>query len=418
MNKHLDDRRLLSYLEGDLSPDRADQVEVHLRACPACRARLERLAQIAAHLTETLETVGMQVPLTPARSWTAVAQRWPGRHPRRPLFLIRPLLRYAMILVVLALIGGGLAGLIHTWAVTGPASIEPTPTVTPVSTASPSLVPGPLPLARPDRLAAPVSLLILGVDGESTSSDETDALMLFHLDEEGRRAFLLSIPRDLYVEVPGHDQIPIGSVYGLGERDEAMGGLVLVRETVSATLGLAVEHTVLVRFESFVTLIDMIGGVDIDVTHPIDDADFPDGRGGSDPLSIPSGRQHLDGALALRYARTRTIPAPGFDRTFRQQQLALAIHDRVTRFDLLPDLIAQAPALWTAIADGLETDLSLSAAIDLALLATDLTADDIITVALGECCTVEQTTASGAGTLLPQPDEIEALVESLAEGEE
>jgi LCP family protein required for cell wall assembly len=415
MNRHLDDRRLLSYLEGDLSSDRAGRVEVHLQACPACRARLERLAQIAAHLTETLDSVGMQVPLTPARSWTAVAQRWPGRHPKRPLFPIRPLLRYAMILAALAVIGGGLAGLIHTWAVTSPASTELTPAVTPVPTTSPSLVPGPLPLARPDRLAVPISLLILGVDGETASSDEIDALMLFHLDGEGQRAFLLSIPRDLYVEVPDHDQIPIGSVYELGERDKAMGGPVLIRETVSATLGLAVEHTVLMRFESFVTLIDVIGGLDIDVTHPIDDADFPDGRGGSDPLFIPSGRQHLDGALALRYARTRTIPTPGFDRTFRQQQLALAIHDRVTRSDLLPDLIAQAPALWTAIADGLETDLSLSEAIDLALLATDLTADDIIMVALDECCTVEKTAPSGAGVLLPEPDEIEALVESLVE---
>jgi anionic cell wall polymer biosynthesis LytR-Cps2A-Psr (LCP) family protein len=179
-----------------------------------------------------------------------------------------------------------------------------------------------------------------------------------------------------------------------------------------------VEHTVLVRFESFVTLIDMIGGVDVDVLHPIDDADFPDGRGGSDPLFIPAGRQHLSGALALRYARTRAVPAPGFDRTFRQQQLALAVHDRVTRFDLLPDLIAQAPELWAAIADGLETDLSLSKVIDLALLATDLTVDDITTIALEECCTVKRTTSSGAGVLLPQQDEIKALVESLVEGEE
>jgi LCP family protein required for cell wall assembly len=413
VNKHLNDRQLLSYLEGDLSPGRREQVDAHLSACPACRARLERLAQMAADLTETLDTVGTQIPLTPDRSWMVVAQRWTGRCPRRLLVPVRPLLRYAMILAILALVGGGLAGLIHTWAVTGPTSIEPTPTATPVSTASPSLVPGPLPLSRPDRLAAPVSFLVLGVDGENTASDEIDALMLFHVDAEGRRAFLLSIPRDLYVEVPGHGQTTIGSVYGLGARDEAMDGLALVRETVSATLGLSVEHTVLVRFESFVTLIDMIGGVDVDVLHPIDDADFPDGRGGSDPLSIPGGRQHLSGALALRYARTRAIPAPGFDRTFRQQQLALAVHDRVTRLDLLPDLIAQAPALWSAVAD-----LSLSKVIDLALLATDLTVDDITTIDLEECCTVERTASSGAGVLLPRSDEIKALMESLAKGEE
>jgi len=253
------------------------------------------------------------------------------------------------------------------------------------------------------------------VDGESETPDETDALILLYLDAEAKRAFLLSIPRDLYVEVPGHGHARASSIYGLGQQDGATSGLVLARETMSSTLGLPVQHAALVRFEGFVALVDAIGGLDVEVPHPIEDPTFPDGAGGYDPLFIPAATHHFDGALALRYARTRVVPAPGFDRPFRQQQLILAAHDRIARSALLSGLIAQAPTLWSAIAGGLETDLFLSDVIDLALLVSDLTADDINTVTLGECCTLQHATPAGERVLLPQPDGIEALIEDLLE---
>jgi LCP family protein required for cell wall assembly len=416
VNRHLNDRQLLSYLENDLSPGRRERADAHLRACSTCQARLQRTAQTAADLAMTLQAVGEQVPLSPAHSWNTIVQRRQREQPRRYVAFF-PFLRYAAILAVLVLIVGGLAGLIHTLAVTGPALPQAEPTPTPLPT-SPSPAPGPLPHAQADRMAAPVSLLVLGVDGERATSDETDMLMLLYLDAKAERAFLLSIPRDLYVEVPGYGQARAGSVYGLGEQDTSTNGLALARQTISATLGLAVDHAAMVRFDSFVTIVDTIGGVDVEVPHPIDDPDFPDGQGGSDPFSLPAGTQHLDGTTALRYARTRVVPADDFDRTFRQQQLALAVHDRVTRLDLLPDLIAQAPTIWSAVAGGLETDLSLSNVIDLALPATSLTTADVATTALNECCTVASTTSAGRRVLLPQPEEIEALIQNLLEKEQ
>ena len=413
--KHLKDSQLLAYVEDTLSPRHRERASAHLRACPACRARLERLARAAEDLTTTLHAVGDQVPVAPDRSWDAVARRWKGQRPGAPISPFRPLLRHAATLVVLVLIVAGLAGLIHTLAVTSPALTRPTPTPVPTLLASPSPAPGPLPRSQPDHQAAPVSLLILGTDGESAASDETDALMLLYVDTEAGSAFLVSIPRDLYVDVPGHTRARAGGVYRLGQQ-EATGGLALARETISATLGLPVQYTALVRFEGFVALIDAIGGIQVQVPHTIDDPSFPDGHGGRDPLFVPAGEQHFDGALALRYARTRVVPAPGFDRTFRQQQLILAAHDRVTRLDLLPDLVAQAPALWSAIAGSVETDLSLSDVIDLALLVTSVGTADIDTAALGECCTVQHTTPAGERVLLPQPAEIEALMENLLEG--
>ncbi len=409
MSRHLNDRRLLACLEEEPSPE----AEAHLRACPACRARLETLAQTAEDLTATLRAVGEQAPLSPARSWEAVARR---RAKQRPA--LHPLLRQLAAVAVLVIIVAGLAGLIHTLAVTGPTLTEATPAPSPTSPASPSPAAGPLPRPPLGGLSTSISVLVLGTDGESETSDETDALLLFYLDAETERAFLLSIPRDLYVEVHGHGQVRAGSIYGLGERDEDTSGLALAQETVSATLGLPVQHAALVRLEGFASLIDAIGGLDVVVPHPIEDLTYPDDHGGYDPLLIPAGEQHFDGETALRYARTRVVPAPGFDRAFRQQQLILAAHDRVTRLDLLPGLIAQAPTLWAAIAGGFETDLSLSDVIDLALLATSLTADDITTATLDECCTVQHTTPAGKRVLLPQPEEIETLMENLLEGEQ
>jgi LCP family protein required for cell wall assembly len=418
VSKHLNDRQLMSYQEDNLSLGHRKRVEAHLRTCSACQARLEELNETAKNLAETLTAVGDQVPLASSRSWQRVARQRKTQHSTPLVALLRSPLRRAATLIALVLLSGGLvaalAGLAHTVATTIQTPDNPTPTARPTLPANPSSPPGPLP-GHPDW-TAPTALLILGIDGESASSNETDMLMLMYLDAEAKQAFLLSIPRNLHVEVPGHGQARASSVYGIGERDEATDGLTLAREVVSTTLGIPVHHAALVRFDSFVTLVDAIGGVDVDVLQAIDDPAFPDGHGGYDPLSIPAGQQHFDGALALRYARTRVVPAPDFDRTFRQRQLVLAAQERVLRLEMLPDLIAQSPALWAAVAGSLETDLSLRGTIDLALSASSIAAEDIASADLGECCTAEHTTLSGEHILLPQSEEIETLLESLLEG--
>ncbi len=417
MNIHLTDHQLLAYLEGELPPERCERVRSHLRTCPACRARLERLTRTAEELTATLHAVGERVPLAPARSWNALVQRRKRPRPRLLALKPHPFLYPVVTLLVLVLVAAGFLGLIHTLAVTDPTPTREPPTPSSSPATNPSLSPGPLPHSTSGRLTTPISLLILGTDGESATSDQMDTLLLLYVDAGAERALLISIPSHLYVDVPDRGQVRAGSVYGLGKRGENTTGLALAREAISTTLGLPVHHVALVRFESFVTLVDAIGGVVVEVPYPIEDPRFPDDRGGYDPLQIPAGPQHFDGATALRYARTRVVPAPGFDRRFRQRQLVLAAHDRVTRLDLLPDLIAQARPLWSAVADGLETDLTLSRVIELALLSTDLTVDDVTAIDLATCCATPATAPSGESVLLPCPDEIQTVIESWGEEE-
>jgi LCP family protein required for cell wall assembly len=420
VSKHLNDHLLLEYMENSLSPQRRGQVEAHLHSCPTCRTHLERMTQTASNLTVALQDIGKRTPLRAAHSWEAVNQR--RKRKQRPGLLAlsrRPYPRYAATLAarVILLIGlvAGIAGLAHTLATTSTDTDEATATPPLAIAVSPSSPPGPLPGHLTGGPPSPVGILVLGVDGENASSSETDLLMFLYLDAEAERAFLLSIPRDLYVEVDGYGQVRAGSVYGIGESDDNADGLTLAGETISDTLSLPVHYTALVRFEGFVTLIDTIGGVDVTVLHAIDDPLFPNGQGGYDPLSIPAGRQHLDGALALRYARTRVVPAEGFDRTFRQRQIVLAAQERVMRLDMLPDLIAQSSAIWTAISESLETNLSLSHAIELAVSMPNISTDDITSVSLDECCTVPHTAPNGEHGSLPQPEAVKALVQNLLE---
>ncbi len=316
------------------------------------------------------------------------------------------MIRRMIPLIILLL---GLTGLIACSPAARPPAL-PTPTV---YYAPPTPVPydPPTPLPRSSSRFEAITVLLLGTDRRNLDggTDNTDTLMLFHLDPNTRRMAILSIPRDLYVEVTGHGQARINTAYAWGERD-GTGGLASARQTVSATLSIPVQHAVLLDFHAFVTLIDAIGGVDVDVPYPISDPTYPDSGTGYDPFYLPAGQHHLDGATALKYARTRATPGGDFDRTARQRQIALAVRDRVTRLDLLPSLIAQSPQRWSALQGAFETDLTLGEIVDLAVIASRIPADQITTAAIDETHTHPWVTPEGASVLLPDQPAIEALV--------
>jgi LCP family protein required for cell wall assembly len=292
--------------------------------------------------------------------------------------------------------------------------VPPTATVTyatptPVAASDP---PTPPPKSRPQLEATTV--LLLGTDRRSSGStnDNTDTLMLFHLDPNARRAVILSIPRDLYVEIPGHGQGRVNTAYAWGEQG-GTGGLALARQTISTTLGVPVQHAVLLDFHAAVTLIDAIGGVDVDVPYAISDPTYPDSGTGYDPFYLPAGRQHLDGATALKYARTRVTSGGDFDRNARQRQVVLAVRDQVTRFDLLPILITQSPQLWSTLQLAFESDLTLGEIVDLVVIGSRIPADQIVTAGIDQTCTQFWTTPSGAAVLILDRGATEALITDL-----
>ena len=292
--------------------------------------------------------------------------------------------------------------------------IPPTPTgadvpPTPIIAGDP-----PTPPPRSRSHLEPSTVLLLGTDrrSEDSSVDNTDTLMLFHLDPNARRMAILSIPRDLYVEIPGHGQGRINTAYAYGEQD-GTGGLALARETISTTLGIPVQHAALIDFYAFVSVIDAIGGVDVEVPYTISDPTYPDNGIGYDPFYLPAGHQHLDGATALKYARTRITPGGDFDRAARQRQIVLAVRDRVTEFDLLPVLISQSPQLWSTLQSAFEADLTLGEIVDLAVIGSRVPADQIVTAGIDQTCTRSWTTPGGAAVLLIDRQATKELIADL-----
>ncbi|MBI5567391.1 MAG: LCP family protein [Chloroflexi bacterium] len=224
--------------------------------------------------------------------------------------------------------------------------------------------------------AAHISLLVLGIDERESQSGpwRTDTLIAVTIDPVALTAAGLSIPRDLWVNIPGLEQQgKINTAHFLGDVEEYPGGgPALAQATVQAALNVPMQYYVRVNFTAFEKLIDLIGGIDVDVPYPIDDPLYPDSGYGYEPLYIPAGRIHLDGRLALKYARTRHDVMGDFDRMQRQQQVIMAVRDKLTQGDLLVQLLTQAGPIFQTLGESIKTNLTLEQIVQLAQLGAQI----------------------------------------------
>jgi LCP family protein required for cell wall assembly len=231
-------------------------------------------------------------------------------------------------------------------------------------------------------------------------------MMLVTIDPVARTAGMLSIPRDLWVEIPGFEHNRINTAYFLGESYNLPGGGPgLAMDTVENVLGVPVDYYAVIYFHVFEDMIDQIGGIDVLVQEDIKIS--PIGR---PSLILTAKAQHLDGARALAYARARKTEGGDFDRAQRQQQVALAVRDRILGVDMLPSLVARAPKLYDIASSGLRTNLTFDQMLRLALLALELPPENIEKGIIGPPDMVEfETLPTGAEVLRPLPDQIRLL---------
>ncbi len=257
-----------------------------------------------------------------------------------------------------------------------------------------------------------VSILLMGVDQrcDETGPTHTDSMMVLTIDPVGLSAAVLSLPRDLWVEIPDFGVDRINQANYLGEIYEYPGGgQALAVQTVEALLGVPIDYYVAVNFDAFVKVVDLIGGIDIDVPEAINDPSYPDRCYGYDPFSIQAGKQHLDGEAALKYARTRATFGGDVDRAGRQQAVILAVREQVFSLNSLPQFIAQAPQLWQTTQENVRTNMTLDEAIQLALLAQDIPRGSIQTAVLDFNYVYNETTPDGRQVLVPVRDNIRQL---------
>lgn len=248
------------------------------------------------------------------------------------------------------------------------------------------------------------TVLVVGLDrrpGETGLAYRTDTMMLVSVDPSTKSLGLLSIPRDLYVEVPGYSELQrVNSPMVLGELRQPGYGPELMKQTVQYNLGIRVHDYVAVDFNTFITIVDAIGGVDLDVPYAISDPQFPNMNYGYDPFYIKAGLQHLDGITALKYARTRHGDND-FQRAERQQQVLYAIRDKVLSLDMLPQLVVQAPTIWNAIQEGISTGLTFDQIIQLVWYLKDIPSENIKTGVIDASYTIGYSTPQGASVLVP-----------------
>ena len=260
-----------------------------------------------------------------------------------------------------------------------------------------------------------VNILLLGIDQREGEHDpsRTDTMIVLTIDPENNTAGMLSIPRDLWVTIPGYSEERINTAHRTGDLKEYPGGgPALAIKTVKYNLAIPIHYYVRINFNGFVKAIDTIGGIDIYVEKEINDPKYPDEAYGYDPLYIPAGLQHMDGELALKYARTRHN-GTDFDRLRRQQQVIMAVRDKVLRFDLLPQLLPKLPDLLKTVGDAVQTDLQLEEMVKLIQLASQIDDEHIKTAVIDSSMTIPTTTSDGAQVLIPIRDEIRAVVDEI-----
>lgn len=274
--------------------------------------------------------------------------------------------------------------------------LSPVPVVA-GATAVPTVQPTPPAWEGSDR----VNILLLGIDrrpGEAFVS-RTDSMMVISVNPQTSSASVLSVPRDLYVEIPGYGQDRINTALVYGARDgDYLDGVALAMQTVSSNLGIPIQHYVLVDFGAFVRIIDILEGVDVEVPYTIDDPLYPDMDYGYDPLYIPAGLQHFDGQTALKYARTRHADSD-FNRAYRQQQVLFSARRKALNLGL-GEMLFRAPSLYREVEDGIRTDLSLEQILRLAKTVGDIPSENMRSAVLDQDYVSSYRTPGGASVLL------------------
>lgn len=267
------------------------------------------------------------------------------------------------------------------------------------------------PTPRPLDTNSRVTILVMGLDyrdwDEGTDVPRTDSMILVSIDPTSKSAGMLSIPRDMWVDIPGMGYNKINTAYRWGEIENIPGGGPgLAMQTVEELVGVPVDYYALIDFNAFVKIIDEMGGLDMKIREEI----TVDPIGPGNTRVLEPGTQTLDGATALAYARQRHTAGDDFDRARRQQEVIMAVRKQILTLNMLPTLIAKAPKIYRDVAAGVSTNLTFDQIIRLGMLATQVDERYIKRGVIGPPDQVEMTTAmDGQSILVPVPDQIRIL---------
>lgn len=254
----------------------------------------------------------------------------------------------------------------------------------------PSEEPGP-----PPASGEPLNVLILGVDRRPTEAEgspsRSDTIMLAQVSPGSGRVELLSVPRDLFVEVEPGVEDRINTAY-------AYGGVEQATSVMEGLTGVPIDAHAIIDFQGFEDVIDAIGGVEVDVPDEI-----------PPKYKIQDGPQILNGEQALFFARYRGTAAGDLDRIEHQQQLLAALRAKMLRWNTVTTL----PSMLRIANENVDTDLGLFEAISLGrALVLRGDEDDLTAVQLKG---FPETLPSGAQVLIPDHAANEQILQDFRE---
>ena len=268
--------------------------------------------------------------------------------------------------------------------------------------------------------ASRVTVLVVGLRGGSNDDCPlcTDTMILLTIDPVSKTAGILSVPRDMWVNIPGFGYNRMNAAWTTGELYKLPGGGPgLLIKTLENFLGIPIQYYAQVDFTAFARMIDDIGGICLNVPKRVD-VGVLDEEG---TTRIKKGYQCLSGKVALGYARARDleqgITGGDVGRSNNQQRVIMAIREKVLAN--LPALVAQAGPLYSEISSGIHTNLTLDDILRLGILAKDIPEADIHRGVINYTMMQDgKTTINGmdAAILRPFPDKIRELVDKIFGG--
>jgi LCP family protein required for cell wall assembly len=262
------------------------------------------------------------------------------------------------------------------------------------------------------RVAPPprTNVLVLGLDSRPGEGNVTrsDTMLLVTVDPADLYVGMLSIPRDLYVEIPGYGEQRINAAHVMGESATPGSGPALAAQTIEHNFGVPVHRTVRLNFEGFLAIIDAAGGVTIDVPEAFVDYEYPTPDYGTMVVSFEAGEQHMDGERALQYARIRH-GSSDFERAARQQQVLTAL----VRQLLWPGNWPRWPGVYRAFRQHVESNLTI---LDMAAMLPTIIwtgPDGIDRRVIDREMVTGRTTSQGASVLEPDWARIQPVLDEM-----
>jgi polyisoprenyl-teichoic acid--peptidoglycan teichoic acid transferase len=256
-------------------------------------------------------------------------------------------------------------------------------------------IPPPVPEAQQPQTT--VNLILLGTDTRPTETvGRTDTMMIVILDPVGGTATLISIPRDLYVYLPGFRVDRINTA-------EARGGTEMLTQTILYNFGIPLDHWARTNFTSFMTAVDLLGGLDVQA------GGYTSDECGGNYLTFGPGVHHMNGFTALCYVRMRKASSD-YDRLRRQQEVLNAMFSRILSLDGL----ARVPDLYAQFGSLVQTDMQLGDLLPLVPLAARLATDPSRIHRFSvdtSMATGWRVPYSGASVQLPNREAIQAMLQ-------